>query len=150
MHTRDTFNIPQHYITHITVKETHFSALHPATVQNGSTRLRNLTIFHWLWGDCDIEVDCETRYCITRQCGLKGRLMAGECLFWFDFFSKAFFDRFLSLISHFLCMYDLTVIARLIVHSGKLLKFTHVNNFTWSQIYQSKQVKFSCRGIAAR
>ena len=57
MRTRDTFNIPQLYITHITVKETHFSALHPATVQNGSTRLRNLTIFHWLWGDCDIEVD---------------------------------------------------------------------------------------------
>ena len=76
--------------------------------------------------DCEVIVterrvsgSSETCYCITRQCGLKGSLMACECLFWFNFFSKAHSGWFLS---HFLCTHALTVtsaIIRLILQTGK-------------------------------
>ena len=126
MHTRHTFNtgnMPQHYITHITVKETHFSAMpfprskmapHVLGIWRFSTDCEVIVTQRWTLA---VHQDCETCYCITRQCGLKGGVMARECLFWFDFFSKAILIDF-SASSATFSKYDLKVI-RWIVHSGK-------------------------------
>ena len=87
----------------------------PPPVQNGSTRLRNLTIFHWLWSDCDTEVDSRG------PPGLWDVLLHYSPV-WIErrgdgpwmpiliqFFLNSYFDRFLSRISHFLHIYDLKV-----------------------------------------
>ena len=131
MHTRDTFNtgnMPQHYITHITAKETHFSKMAPHVlgIWRFSTDCEVIVTQRWTLA---VHQDCQTCYCITRQCGLKGGVMARECLFWFDFFSKAILIDF-SASSATFSKYDLkvtSVIIMWIVHSGNHVQaFVHV------------------------